>query len=129
MKTSFTFQVDGRMPGLNDYIKANRGSRGKFFGNGMKKFLTDEVEKLLTSIGDEMPRFTKPVVVVFEWKEMNMKRDPDNVAFAKKFILDGMVKAGMIENDGWKQIAGFADTWEVRPDTDGGVIVTVTEQY
>ncbi len=34
-----------------------------------------------------------------------MKRDPSNIAAAAaKFIEDGLIKAGVIENDGWKQV-------------------------
>jgi len=50
--------------------------------------------------------------VTFIWIESNKRRDPDNVAFAKKFILDAAQKAGLIENDGHKQIAGFTDRFE-----------------
>ena len=41
------------------------------------------------------------------------KKDPDNIAVAKKFILDGLVAAGVIENDGWGQIAGWTEEFEV----------------
>lgn len=47
--------------------------------------------------------------IIFRWYCKNQKKDPDNISFAKKFILDGMVKAGVLENDGWKQVAGFQD--------------------
>lgn len=34
----------------------------------------------------------------------NKRKDPDNVAFGVKFILDGMQEARMIENDGFNEI-------------------------
>ena len=40
-----------------------------------------------------------PVTVRFTWVEGNRRRDIDNVAFAKKFVLDGLVQAGVIGND------------------------------
>jgi Holliday junction resolvase RusA-like endonuclease len=43
----------------------------------------------------------------------NRKKDPDNILSSKKFILDGLVQAGVLENDGWKQIKGFDESWEV----------------
>lgn len=36
--------------------------------------------------------------------EPNRRRDPDNIMAAQKFILDGMVQAGIIEDDGWRHI-------------------------
>jgi Holliday junction resolvase RusA-like endonuclease len=114
------------MQALNDYIKENRGARGKFMGNKYKKFQTEDVAKQI--LKQNPPHFTKPVIVEFHWVEINKKRDPDNFVFAKKFVLDGMVKAGVISNDSWNNIAGFGkETWEARPETNGGVIVTVTE--
>lgn len=123
----FKFKIQGRMQGLNDYVKDNRGAKGKFYGNKMKQAQTDDVVEQLLKL-DELPEtFTRPVTVEFHWIETNARRDPDNFIFAKKFVLDGMVKAGLLPNDGMKNIAGFVDSWEVLPDTNGGVIVTVRE--
>lgn len=38
------------------------------------------------------------------------------MAFAKKAILDGMQKAGIIQNDGWNEIRGFIDDFEIDKD-------------
>lgn len=120
----YKFKIQGRMQGLNDYVKDNRGAKGKFIGNKMKQFQTNDVAEQIKALGD-FPKFDEPVYVLFHWVEINSRRDPDNFIFAKKFVLDGMVKAGMLPNDGMKNIEGFQDTWEVDPDTNGGVIVTV----
>lgn len=124
---TYTFKIQGRMQALNDYTKVNRGKAGIFLGNQTKKAITNDVAQQIIDQGD-FPHFTKPVIVRFHWIEINRRRDPDNFIFAKKFVLDGMVKAGMIPKDGWSHIAGFGgETWECRPDTHGGVIVTVEE--
>jgi hypothetical protein len=122
----YKFKIQGRMQALNDYIKVNRGKRGIFLGNQTKKFVTEDIAE---QISKQNPiHFDKPVIVEFHWVEINKKRDPDNFVFAKKFVLDGMVKAGIIDGDGWKHIDSFGkESWEARPDTNGGVIVTVTE--
>ena len=41
--------------------------------------------------------------------------DKDNIAFAKKFIQDSLVHAGVLANDGWNQIEGFTDDFAVDP--------------
>ena len=33
--------------------------------------------------------------------------------FAKKFIQDGMVQSGLLKNDGWNEIAGYVETFEI----------------
>ena len=124
---TYRFKIQGRMQALNDYTKANRGKKGIFLGNKYKQFQTNDVAEQI-ALDPNMPKFTKPVIVSFHWIEINKKRDPDNFIFAKKFLLDGMVKAGLIPKDGWSHIAGFGgETWESRPETNGGVIVTVQE--
>lgn len=37
----------------------------------------------------------------------------DNIAFAKKFILDALVKKGVLKDDGWKWVKGFTDEFFV----------------
>ena len=51
--------------------------------------------------------------ITFRWLCKNKKKDKDNIAFAKKFILDGLVEAGVIKNDGWDDIEGFQDEFEI----------------
>lgn len=45
----------------------------------------------------------------FIWYEQTKKRDKDNVAFAKKFILDGLVQAKKLINDNNQWVMGFSD--------------------
>ena len=53
-----------------------------------------------------------PVKLEFIWYCDSRRRDPDNIASAKKFIIDGLVQAGILKKDGWKQIKGFVDKFE-----------------
>ncbi|MNC77913.1 Endodeoxyribonuclease RusA [compost metagenome] len=38
------------------------------------------------------------------WYCDTMRQDKDNISAGVKFILDGLQAAGVIKNDGWKQI-------------------------
>lgn len=100
--------IPGKLPGLNEYIKALNTNR--YSGAGMKKEFTELVywKAKQQKIGK-----CKPVEIIFTWYEPNQKRDKDNVAFAKKFILDGLVKAGVLDGDGWKGYGDFDDRFEV----------------
>lgn len=49
----------------------------------------------------------------FSWYCRNQRKDPDNVAAGKKLVLDGLVAAGILKNDGWKQIEGFSDAFYI----------------
>ena len=61
---------------------------------------------------NKLPKFEKPVKIHFHWIEENKKRDLDNVCYAKKFILDSMVKSGKLKDDNRKCVTGFIDTFE-----------------
>lgn len=94
-----------RMPNLNDYVaecKKNRHAGGK-----MKTEWDGTVMTIASK--EKLGHFTEPVFIEFHWYEPNTKRDQDNVAFAKKFILDGLQKAGVITNDNYKWVKGFSD--------------------
>ncbi|WP_418294417.1 hypothetical protein [Megasphaera massiliensis] len=54
--------------------------------------------------------------IKFHWVEKNKRRDKDNIAFAKKFILDALQEMGILQNDGWSEILGFSDTFDVDKD-------------
>lgn len=102
--------IPGQLPGLNEYINAERSS--KYQGAAMKR---QAEHTIIMCIKQQLRgvRFDRPVHMTYRWIEPNMRRDCDNIAFAKKFIQDALVKAGVLENDGWAQIAGFADLFEV----------------
>jgi Holliday junction resolvase RusA-like endonuclease len=53
-----------------------------------------------------------PCTIVFKWIEGNIRRDLDNVAFAKKFVLDALQKAEILPNDDQKYVKGFRDNFE-----------------
>ncbi len=57
--------------------------------------------------------FKNKVKLAFTWYEPNRKRDMDNICFAKKFILDALVRNDVIKTDGWQGVAGFYDEFDI----------------
>lgn len=111
--------IPTRMPGLNDFLKEM--SRNRYAGGKMKKEWTETTAEYASA--NRLGRFTEAVWVDFHWYEPNLKRDKDNVAFAKKFILDGMQLAGVIKNDNNKGIDGFADHFHYEGKKEGVLII------
>lgn len=109
--TRHMLTIYGRLDALNDYIGANRTNRQA--GAKMKR----ENEAMVTGyIWQQLKNeiIEKPVYITFVWYEPNKRRDPDNISsFGRKIILDALVAAGVLQNDGWKQIAGFRDVFNV----------------
>jgi len=97
--------IDHRFTSLNDYTKANRGN--KYAGAKIKREETDIV--FWYAQGIKIPTPTK-ITFVWHYKKTRGKLiDPDNLCFAKKYLLDGLVKAGSLPDDTHEYITGFED--------------------
>lgn len=96
--------------GLNEYINLCR--RNRYQAAKKKKDIEDSliIEILQQSKGKKISRQAD---FHFFWYIKNKKQDPDNICFAKKFILDAIVKADLIKNDGWNEVKGFTDSFFV----------------
>lgn len=100
---------------LNKFINLQRGNR--YGGAKAKKEQTNLCTmyvKRAMSQGLEVKEY--PIILKFMWYVKDRRKDPDNVAFSKKFLLDAMQEAGLIKNDGYKEIWGFEDSFEVDKD-------------
>ena len=98
----------GTLPGLNEYIDAERTS--KYKAAAMKK----QCEHLIIHEAKrQLKKLNPPVIMRYFWYEKDRRRDKDNITFGRKLIQDGIVKAGILPNDGWGEIAEFTDTFAV----------------
>ncbi len=104
--TAKKIKIVGKLPSLNEYIEACR--RNPHCGAKMKASTEAAIMPQLASL----PKIEKPVHITFIWQEANKRRDKDNVAAGKKFILDALQKAGKLINDNNDYIAGFTDRFE-----------------
>ena len=105
------FTIYWTLPSLNAYVRAcranfragNKMSRDAHYlcRLGMTKLAGKKIDK---------------AYIKFHWVEKNKRRDKDNIAFAKKFILDALQEMGILQNDGWSEILGFSDTFDVDKD-------------
>ena len=105
-----TLTIKGELTDLNTYIKALNGNR--WSGNSIKQTETERVayEARLARLCAVQEY---PVKITYRWYCPDQRKDTDNVAFAKKFINDGLVQAGILENDSRKFISGFADEFYI----------------
>lgn len=103
--------IPGRLPGLNEYIEAER--RNKYKAAQIKR----EAENIVMLCARQQLRGWKargPVMMFYLWVEKDRRRDKDNVSgYGRKIIQDALVKGGFLKNDGWNDIEGFADDFAV----------------
>jgi Holliday junction resolvase RusA-like endonuclease len=103
------FDIPGRLPGLNEIIDAaKKGKRGYQPYAIMKEQYTSKI----ALIAKMLPQFQR-VNITITWYEPNIKRDPDNIMAGQKFILDSLVKAGVIHDDSQKYINSIIHKFEV----------------
>ena len=103
--------IPGILPGLNEYIEAERTHRQK--GAAMKRKAQRIVELCAKT---QLRKFhpTGPVWMKYIWYEPNKRRDKDNISSCgRKVIQDALVKVGVLENDGWAYVDGFSDRFKV----------------
>lgn len=117
-----SFYIPFRLPSLNEYI--NKCRNNKYAG---AKFKKDVEDKIMWILNTRHFLIASPVHITFVWHESSQRRDKDNVAFAKKFILDALQKSGRLENDNNKYIAGFTDKF-VYDKTDGVQVIIDLEE-
>lgn len=103
--------IKGKLNNLNDYIGACRTN--PYAGAKMK---ADNEQIVKCAIYSQMRkvRITSPVVMEYHWYEVNKRRDLDNISsFGRKVIQDALVDTKVLVNDGWKEIKGFSDSFDV----------------
>lgn len=103
------FILMGEYCTLNEYSDAERTHYR--YGASIKKAETDRAAFDLKEQWDGTP--IPKSIFKFTWYRKNKRTDPDNICFAKKFILDAMQEVEMIDNDGWNNVVGFIDKFEV----------------
>lgn len=107
------FTIYGSLTTLNPYINAERAHKHR--GARIKKDQTSLV--CWSAKAAKLKPFNgkRKVHVVIHWYAKDKRTDKDNVSFAKKFILDGLVWAGVLIDDGWNQIGHIIDLYSVDP--------------
>lgn len=113
-----TLTIKHKFPDYNTFIR----SGGKY---AMHQIAQTTVDMVSWECKAQKIRPVKAAHISFKWIEKNRLRDKDNIAFAKKFILDGLQRAGVLTNDGWNQILSLHDEFETGKEY--GVIVTIRE--
>ena len=108
-----------RLPSLNDYIKAI--NRNKYVGNKMKQEAQLDISFFLKGVKP----VEKPCILHFTWIEKDKRRDLDNIAFAKKFILDALVNDGILKDDSYRYVRGFTDDFKY--ESNAKIIIEIEE--
>lgn len=100
IKEAREIRIKGNLAKLNEHDAANRAN--KFGGAALKSRMTTLVSKQVTTVEP----ITSPCKIGFTWL-YSSRHDFDNIRFAAKYVLDGLVKAGVLPNDNQNWVKGF----------------------
>ena len=112
-------EIPYKFPSFNGYVYECR--RNRYSGAKLKKQIETDISYFINTL----PRFEKPITIHFHWVEGTKRRDLDNISYAKKFILDCMVKCHRLRDDNRKCVTAFTDTFSYGKETK--VILEIKE--
>jgi Holliday junction resolvase RusA-like endonuclease len=120
-----TFTIKAKLPSLNDVIAKNRTNRymGAKFKKEIEELIGWEIKQALTK--RTLKPVTPPCEIYIEWHESTKKRDADNVQSSVKFILDAMVKNGILHNDSRRYVKQIHH--QIVDDNSDFVVVEIKE--
>jgi len=96
------------LPALNQVLDAGKAHWSRY-AKLKKEYST--LVSILAKI--QLRPVQERVRIGFRWYCRDRRKDPDNICSAKKFIIDGLVVAGILQDDGWKQVSSFSDDFEI----------------
>lgn len=101
LRTVGSFELYAKLPSLNQVIDRNRGN--VYAGNKLKQETERQIMYCIRNAqqrGSLKKHYDGQVVLFVDWFERENRRDVDNVKSANKFILDALVKTGVLKDDG-----------------------------
>lgn len=116
--------VPGELTDLNSFIDQATTHWAK--SGKSKKEDTQAVKLVASQYADEITEDDLPIDVHCHWVTESRRKDKDNIRFAMKMVLDGLEEAGLIPNDGWKEIGKLSDSFE-RDKHNPHVEITITK--
>ena len=119
-KTSPIYFLPSLFTTLNNYIALERGHRMQ--ASAVKNQETTLVMAIAREQGWEPLDMVWPVKANFMWIRPDALTDMDNIAFSAKFVLDGLVRSGILPDDDHSVVVGM-EHWYVVDGREPGLLV------
>lgn len=119
------FTIPGGLADLNTHL--SEVNKNRYAGQQLKNQETNKVKMIASQYRKQAKELELPIDVHFHWVCKSRRKDKDNIRFAAKYVLDGLEYAGIIPNDGWKEIGNLSDSYEKDKDNPR-VEVTLSDE-
>lgn len=120
-KKTDTIIIPGGLPDLNQIIAESKNHWGSY--SSLKKANTQLVAFCTKQATKQK---YKKIDLEITWYCKDRRKDKDNIMAGTKFILDGLVAAGTIKNDGWANVGDINHKFKVDKENPR-IEVRVTE--
>lgn len=118
---SFKFIFPSKFPDMNRVIAEVKVHWRKY--HKTKKTYTQYACLVAKGMWKSRSAFKNPVNVHILWKVKGNRKDPDNVSHGIKYILDGLVLAGVLHDDSRKQVNSIKHDFEYGCKVDSVEVV------
>lgn len=98
--------IPGMLPSLNEIIDAAKAHHMKYAN--IKKQTT----RSCSLIAQQLPKNLDKIYLDITYYVPDWRTDLDNRSVAKKFIFDGLVEAGVIQDDTHRYVAGWNEEFK-----------------
>lgn len=105
----YKLTIPGLLPGLNEYIDAERSYKGKYKAASMKRQAQNVIGYMIRTQLRGV-RFTRPVVIRYLWVEPSRRRDKDNIALRKSSFRTPWSKPASFEMTAGRKLKDSATT-------------------
>ncbi len=110
-----TLTIPGQLPSFTQISKSSRYDK-----------TSKQTTVAISYLGKQMLKpLCHPADFSFHWICKSRRQAKDNIVGSRKYILNGLVQAKILPNDGWEWVLDFHDTFSVSR-TNPRVIVTIT---
>ena len=113
--------IPGELPDLNQIISASKDRWGSY--SSLKKANT---QRVAFCTKQATKRKYKRIDLEITWYCKDKRKDKDDITAGTKFILDGLVEAGIIQNDGWANVGEIRHKFDV-DELEPRIEVRITE--
>jgi len=104
------FDIPGKLPGLNEIIRAAKCGKGKYQPYAAMKH---EYGDVIAYLAKKLPPYGV-VNITIKWYEPDSRRDIDNIAAGgTKLICDALVNAGVIKDDSQRYVKSISHEFYV----------------
>ena len=115
-----TLIIEGELPSENEIIAAQvpKFRAGKRWVSNYSEWKKSKTQEIVLAIRAQriVPVVHYPIIISFVFYTKDRRKNPDNIlAGANKFILDALQAAGIIRNDGWKELVDCDGTTGAAP--------------